>query len=172
MANIDPKSGKKSTRVDMTAMVDVAFLLLTFFILTTTLTSPLRIDLVKAPRMENGTINSPRISGDKIMTLILGEDDKVHYYQGVADHRPETTDYSPEGLREVIQAHLTWGGTPCYNHDLNCWDPIFIVKPNATSHFKNLVDALDELRIAGARKFSYQEKEDFDRDLLAVHDLK
>lgn len=158
---------KKSTKVDMTAMVDVAFLLLTFFILTTTLTGPMKMEIIKPV---DDLVDGPeRIQDDKVLTLILGEADQIHYYAGIpGDVELRTTNFGDQGLRQLIREHLYRKENPCgQSVHGNCWDPIFVVKPNSTSRYKNLVDTIDELNIAGARKFSYQEISGFEKELLA-----
>lgn len=158
-----PKQKKKSTKVDMTAMVDVAFLLLTFFILTTTLASPAAMEIAKPPQQDEDDPNDKpkKVDEEKIMTLILGDDDKVHFYQGMPEDGPlQTTDYGEEGVRKVISDHLKFKDNRCpkgSKDTKNCWDPIFVVKPNSSSRYKNLIDVLDELRISGANKYSYTE---------------
>lgn len=160
----------------MTAMVDVAFLLLTFFILTTTLASPAAMEIMKPPPVddENPDDEPKKVDEKKIMTLILGENDKVHYYQGLAtDAALKSTDYGATGVRKVITDHLDLYPNRCpkgvKKEDMpkGCWDPIFVIKPNETSRFKNLVDVLDELRIAGATKYSYTELTPADSTILA-----
>ncbi len=158
-----PKQKKKSTKVDMTAMVDVAFLLLTFFILTTTLASPSAMEIAKPPPQEEDDPNNKpkKVDEKKIMTLILGEKDQVHYYQGMPEDGPlRTTGFGEDGVRKVISEHLNRYPNRCAKgtkNTKNCWDPIFVVKPNGTCVYKNVVDVLDELRISGATKYSYTE---------------
>lgn len=160
-----PKQKKKSTKVDMTAMVDVAFLLLTFFILTTTLASPAAMEIAKPPPNDekNPEDENKKVDEKKIMTFILGENDQVHYYQGLAEGRLNTTDFGEDGVRKIIQEHLTRFPNRCpkmpkgEDPPKGCWDPIFVIKPNSTSRYKNVVDILDELRISGATKYSYTE---------------
>ncbi len=158
-----PKQKKKSTKVDMTAMVDVAFLLLTFFILTTTLASPAAMEIAKPPPQEVDDPSSKpkKVDEKKIMTLILGEKDQVHYYQGMPEDGPlRTTDFGEEGVRKVISEHLNRFPNRCAKgtkKTAGCWDPIFVVKPNSTCVYRNVVDVLDELRISGATKYSYTE---------------
>lgn len=155
-----PKQKKKSTRIDMTAMVDVAFLLLTFFILTTTLATPKAMKISKPPKNKEEEPNDKEVKQSKIMTFILGENDKVHYYQGLPEGELSTTDFGANGLRKVINEHLNKEPNRCPpgTKDVsNCWDPIFVVKPNKTCVYKNVVDVLDEMRITGATKFALTE---------------
>ncbi len=103
------RAKKSSTKVDMTPMVDLAFLLLTFFVLTSTFSKPKALefafpappeDNVKVPEVKNG------------LTLILSKDDRVFYYQGEfilpgdAKGRPATelkeTNFSSEGLHKLL----------------------------------------------------------------------
>lgn len=152
---------RKSTRVDMTAMVDVAFLLLAFFILTTTLVSSKAIHFV-VPEASGATI---KISQERILTLILGAEDQVYCYRGIPDGRYQRTDFSENGLRQIIQDHLDLHPNPCaHTIAANCWDPIFVIKPHTGSRYKNLVDTIDELRLSKAKKFTmgrFDEADDY-----------
>ena len=170
-----PKQKKKSTKVDMTAMVDVAFLLLTFFILTTTLASPAAMEIAKPPPQdEDKPDDDPKkVDENKIMTFILGEEDQIHYYQGLPEGRLNSTDFGEEGVRKLIQEHLNKYPNRCpktkkgEEPPKGCWDPIFVVKPNSTCRYKNVVDILDELRISGATKYSYTEVTPGDSTFMA-----
>lgn len=97
------RAKKSSTHVDMTPMVDLAFLLLTFFVLTSTFSKPKvlrmifpekldKIDNVKAPEVKDG------------LTLLLTDKDKIYYYRGSL--KPTTKlipiDYTRTGLRKVL----------------------------------------------------------------------
>ena len=135
----------------MTAMVDVAFLLLTFFILTTTLATPQAMPLVIPP--EGGTTN---VAAEKVLTLILGKGDQIHYYDNLFEPDLRTTDYSADGLRQVVNAHLNKHANRCTETEnlAGCWDPIIVIKPAEGSRYKNMVDALDEMRISSVPKYA------------------
>ena len=168
-----PKQKKKSTRIDMTAMVDVAFLLLTFFILTSTLATPKAMELIKPPKTEDDS-NEQKVVEEKVMTFILGADDKIHAVWKITDPDIETIDYSEEGVREIIKKHLDRFPNRC---DLvgdapNCWDPIFVVKPAPSCKYKNMVDMMDEMRINNVKKYALDEVNSQDSLLMVDNNLK
>jgi biopolymer transport protein ExbD len=169
-----PKQKKKSTRIDMTAMVDIAFLLLTFFILTTTLATPQAMELIKPPKTDDPADVEQEVKESKVMTFIMGENDKVHYYQGITDPKVLTTDFSADGVRKVIKEHLDRFPNRCNTNDNapGCWDPIIVLKPNKTSKFKNMVDILDEMRINSVPKYALAEMTSVDSLLLLDNNLK
>ncbi|MEZ4826903.1 MAG: biopolymer transporter ExbD [Bacteroidia bacterium] len=156
------KTKKKSTRIDMTAMVDVAFLLLTFFVLTATMSSSSVMELTMPPKVDEQDEEDlyKKILEDKIMTLVLDENDIVKYYIGITEPEILETNFSDEGLRKVLLSHIYYGktiGQPLckdVNNAPGCWDPIFVIKPRKQSRYKNLVDLLDELAITQAPKYA------------------
>lgn len=176
MAQIEPKPGsgrarKKSTHVDMTAMVDVAFLLLTFFILTTTMIQETKALNFLAP-VDDGR-NPNKINCDKILTLVPGAGHKVHYFFGLPDAEVYTTNLGPDGLRTVLLGHRNRYPNPCERGQTKgCWDPIVVLKPSPDSHYRDLIDVLDELALAGLGKYSYGQLGVDDSLLLADHRLK
>ncbi|MEY3444272.1 MAG: hypothetical protein RLZZ519_2553, partial [Bacteroidota bacterium] len=149
---------KKSTRIDMTAMVDVAFLLLTFFILTTALASPKAMALTQPEESE------AEVAQSKLMTIILGENDRIHYFTyNEVDENPtvNSTDFSADGIRAAIVAHLARRPNRCPANTpveemkaSGCWDPIFVLKPANGSKYKNVVDILDEMKITEEPKYA------------------
>ncbi len=159
-----PKTKKKSTKIDMTAMVDVAFLLLTFFVLTATMSSEGVKEMIMPPKLEDVEEDerTKKIVEDKIMTIILDDDDKIQYYVGITDIDVKTTNFSESGVRMAILRHLQddQGRPRCDEVDNQgikqnlCWDPIFVIKAKDRSRYKNLVDLLDEMTITGAPKYA------------------
>jgi len=150
------RSKKMSTRVDLTPMVDLAFLLITFFMLTTTLAKP-QIMPVVMPEKKVDKEDLVETKESQVLTLLLGADDKVYYYEGITDAQLDSTDYSAEGLRKVIlnkkdRVKQQWGdmeredaknpGQVKMVSKLNV-----IIKPTKESRYKNLVDAFDEMKI-------------------------
>ena len=145
-----------STRVDLTPMVDLGFLLITFFMLTTTLAKP-QIMPVVMPEKDVKIEDLQATKESQVLTLMLGGNDKVYYYEGITDAKLDSTDYSAEGLRKVIldkkdRVKQQWGETE--KDDLK--NPgqkklisklNVIIKPTKDSRYKNIVDAFDEMKI-------------------------
>jgi biopolymer transport protein ExbD len=96
------RSKKLSTRVDLTPMVDLAFLLITFFMLTTTLSKPQIMPVVMPEKKLEDLEEFQATKESQVITLMLGANDKVYYYEGITDPKLDSTDYSAEGLRKVI----------------------------------------------------------------------
>lgn len=155
------KPKKMSTRVDLTPMVDLGFLLITFFMLTTTLSKPQIMALVM-PDKDVKIDDLEPVKEGKVLTLILGADDKVYWYEGITDAKLDSTDYSAEGLRKVILNKMdkVQGvyGQNTYN-DIKTKEEKkgsfinVIIKPTKDSRYKNLVDALDEMSITKVRYY-------------------
>jgi biopolymer transport protein ExbD len=100
------KRPKKSpVRMDMTPMVDLAFLLLTFFILATSLSKPKTLEIVYPKEVDN-TEDQTKLDDDLATTIVIGEtDDQIFYYHG--KFRKDTTklepsDFSKDGLRVML----------------------------------------------------------------------
>ncbi len=147
---------KRSTRIDMTAMVDVAFLLLTFFILTTTLASPSALEVIKPI---DGT-NAP-VQCSKMLELYPSADGQVHWYAGCDRTTISTTDFSDGGIRKVIREQLA------ANPEL-----IITLKPTPAANFASMVDILDEMKITGAPRYALASLTPEDQAMLTLKDLK
>ena len=146
------------TRIDFTPMVDLGFLLITFFMLTTMLTKPNVMPLVM-PK-EDGE-NEP-VKASKVLTILLGAEDKVFWYEGLEVEKMDSTTFDAEGLRQVILRKRAkvddQFGLENYR-DSNSGETLkgsqvnIIVKPCKASRYKNLVDALDEMAICQVRYY-------------------
>ena len=139
------RSKKQSTRVDLTAMVDLAFLLITFFILTTTLQKPKAMDLIMPDKDPIKTVQQP-VAASRTLTILLGANNKIEWYIGqpTAPLTPPTVDgYGKSGLRKVLfdksKEILASTGKEMF----------VIVKPSDKSNYNNVVTAMDELNIVG-----------------------
>jgi len=75
------KAKKLSTRVDMTPMVDLGFLLITFFIFTATMNEPTAMDL-NMPKDTDKEDEQTKTKQSGALTVMLGKDNKVFYYEG------------------------------------------------------------------------------------------
>jgi biopolymer transport protein ExbD len=145
------KSGNKTRpkrtalRVDLTAMVDLAFLLITFFMLTTTLTKPKAMDLA----MPVGT--SEPVPQSRTMTICLGKNNQAMYYLGTAEHpiiAATLTNYSSSGLRKAIF------NTRRYVQQTTGKSMLVVIKPAEHSIYENLVNTLDEMTIANVQQYA------------------
>ncbi|MBC7382421.1 MAG: biopolymer transporter ExbD [Bacteroidia bacterium] len=115
-----PKGKKMSTRVDFTPMVDLGFLLITFFMLTTSMNKAKTME-INMPVKED--IKDPQpIKASQAITLLLAENDKiVYYFINEKSGEPETpviTTFSKTGIRETLLKR---------NHEL-------LVKANADNY--------------------------------------
>ena len=139
------RSKKASTRVDLTAMVDLAFLLITFFILTTTLQKPKAMDLIMPDKDPVKLIQEP-VAASRTLTILLGANNKLEWYMGqpTAPLTPPTVDgYGKTQLRKLLfdqsKKVLATTGKELF----------VIVKPSDKSVYANMVTVMDELNIVG-----------------------
>lgn len=151
MQQPDNKKGrrmtKKSTRVDLTPMVDLGFLLITFFIFTTTMSSPMSL---KMNMPDDKPTNDPTVaSGEKTIQLILEGNNQISYYMGDDSLHKSTTDYSAEGLRNVILTKQKEIAEKYHQPD----ELVILIKPSDRSSYKNVVDVLDEMMINGIKRY-------------------
>lgn len=142
------RSKKQDSRVDLTAMVDLAFLLITFFMLTTSLSKPQSMDLGLPDKEEDPKDNKDvKVDENRTMTVLLGENNKLMYYMGILNTpmAPKDITYGREGIRtELLKRKkevLAYTGNP--EKGL-----IVIIKPGKKSNYRNLVDILDEMAIS------------------------
>ena len=114
-------------------------------------------------------------SEEKMLTLILGENDQVHWFQGTGDGvEIQTTNFEENGVRNVIVGHLGRYPQPCseFQNTPNCWDPIFVIKPSGACTYGNVVDILDEMKICQAPKYAMGDFTEMDSLLLVENGKK
>jgi biopolymer transport protein ExbD len=152
------RSKKMSTKVDLTPMVDLAFLLITFFMLTTTLNKPNAMEL-SMPKKEKDQKEKLQIDKGRLLTLILDKDDVVWYYEGDIKALEDPTalkksEFANEkGIRDIIYDKQNRLQTEYGNKDTM----ICIIKTIDDAVYGNVVDALDEMDITDVSRFAYQE---------------
>lgn len=185
------KPKKLSTRVDFTPMVDLGFLLITFFMLTTTMIKPQTMEIALPVKDKLSEEDQTKIKASRAVTIILGKDNKIFYYEGtrVGEVDPILTpsDYSAEGIRKFLLAK---------NHDIMVemrdlkakrdsrqisneeFDkqrqviinaktaPIIVIKPTDESNFRNFIDILDEMAICNIGKYAVVDVTTYDLDLV------
>jgi len=134
------RKGKKlSTRVDLTPMVDLGFLLITFFIFTTAMTRPTALSL-KKPKDGPPTT----VAASHAITLLLGKKDKVFYYEGEDPRKMQETDY--RGIRTILLDKKSRTDTTFFQ---------VILKPTKDASYKNAVSVLDEMLIDDIKHYAF-----------------
>src|SRR6478736_370244 len=174
------RAKKQSTRVDMTPMVDLAFLLLTFFVLTATFSKPKSMELTFPAPPENPKDMPPIKNG---ITILLSKDDRIFYYEG--EFRAEANDKGPK--TELSELNFSQGSLHKYLLDKNkvMHDQIkaldekhknkqledstykrmvkerkadkesftYLIKTDDKATYKNVIDIIDELNINVVGKY-------------------
>jgi|SRR5690606_39141762 len=160
------RSKKQSTRVDLTAMVDLAFLLITFFMLTTTLAKPQAMDLAMPDKDDKQPDAKLDVADNRTMTILLGKDNKLEWYIGLVDKplSPPTVDnYSRNGIRKALIENnkkiLAQTGDPKKGL-------IVLIKPSDKSTYKNMVDILDEMKITNIQTYAIVDVFDQELELM------
>lgn len=147
------RSTRLSTRVDMTPMVDLGFLLITFFMLTTTLSNPTAMS-VFFPK-KDAVVGSMPIKASNVLTIFLGDNDAIYYLDGLAatDDNAESalkTTISGYQLRNVIFAAQR--RVNALRHSAGLFT--VVIKPTAGSSYKNMVDTMDEMAITKTNRYA------------------
>jgi len=151
------RSKKQNSNVDLTAMVDLAFLLITFFMLTTSLSKPQSMDLAM-PDKDEKIENEILISENRTMNLVLGGDNKLKMYMGQLDkplEGPKDLTYSKESLRKEVLEKVKSVPMATRTTKKPEGEPLIIlIKASKKSTYKNLVDVLDEIAIGKVQVYA------------------
>ena len=186
------KQKKMNIRVDFTPMVDMNMLLITFFMLCTSLSKPQTMEISMPSNDKNITEEQQnKVKASQALTLLLGEDGKLYYYEGEPDYKnydslKETT-YEASGLRKLLlsknyeavkkvrelkdkKARLEITEEECKKEIASVKSgkntPTVIIKAMDKSTYKNLIDALDEMQICSIGKYVIVDITDGDRFLI------
>ena len=145
------RSKKQSTRVDMTPMVDLGFLLITFFMFTTTFSKPNVMDLglPAKPKKDAPPPQKTEIDLSNSISLIIGKDNRIFYHQldqaGLNDQTLQETTYDKEGITKVIEQAKRRA------KDVKKFT--VIIKPTDDAVYKNFVDILDQMTITNSQQY-------------------
>jgi biopolymer transport protein ExbD len=155
------RSKKMSTRIDMTPMVDLAFLLLTFFVLTTTMNKPKTME-IRIPEKDDNS-EPIDINERRVVTLLLGDNDKIYWYPGINPATLQEANYSKSGIRKILQENETKINALFGNKEQSMF--VFI-KPMDESNYKNVVDILDEMKVVDITKYALMEATGQDKSII------
>jgi len=185
------KPKKLSTRVDFTPMVDLGFLLITFFMLATTLSKPQTMEIAMPSKDNIKEEEQTKVKASKAVTVILGKGDKVYYYEGTREKEIDPvlnqTDFSPSGIRKFLikrnyeimvkvnnlkvkkQAkQLSDEEFEKQKNDIMADKsaPIIIIKATDDASYGNLINILDEMAICNIGRYAIVDIIPYDLELL------
>ncbi len=190
------KPKKHSTHIDMTPMVDLMCLLITFFMLTTAFSKPKIMEILLPEKLKKDeVVEPPKIAESRTLNIILGPDDKVFWYPGKAD--PEVTvlqetDFSATGIRQILldRNRALFKKIEQFENDviagkieikqdsmLNAikqlkkdddTGPIVLIKAYKTSKYRNFVDIIDEMSIVGIARYTFTDISWIEENLVAA----
>jgi biopolymer transport protein ExbD len=139
------KSKKLSTRVDLTPMVDLGFLLITFFIFTTTMSQPTAMKLF-LPKDTEKPEEQNKVKESGALTLLLGNEGNIFYYEGQL--APDGSNFKSTNFKEIRKIIID------KKRSTDPEDFVVVIKPSPESTYKNTVDMLDEMTINDVKRYA------------------
>jgi biopolymer transport protein ExbD len=182
------RSKKASTRIDFTPMVDLGFLLITFFMLTTSMIKQQTMEITMPSDKKVTEENQTVAKASQAVTLLLAKDNKVLYYFGQAENAQIIeTDYSATGLRQILleknyeiakqveDLRIEKGKTKMSDEDYRKKlteiksgknAPIVRIMATDDASYKNLVDALDEMNISSISRYAIVDIDSIGKEIV------
>lgn len=188
------RAKKHGTHIDMTPMVDLACLLLTFFMLTTAFSKPKVMEIVLPNKPKEGE-KQPEIDKKRALNIILIEGDKVLWYTGIADPKEmptlNETDFSKDGIRKVLlhrnkdlfleienMNEAVTKGTLVLPMDTvaarrkkmmtnDRKGPVVLIKAADKVKYKNIVDIIDEMAICNVARYALVDINTLEKKMVA-----
>jgi biopolymer transport protein ExbD len=139
------KAKKLSTRVDLTPMVDLGFLLITFFIFTTTMSQPTAMKLY-LPKDTEKPEEQNKIKESGALSILLSKNNTIYYYEGTLD--PSGSNFKSTNFKEIRNVIIN------KKKSTNPEDFVIVIKPGPESTYKNVVDVLDEMTINEVKRYA------------------
>lgn len=161
------RAKKSSTHIDMTPMVDLAFLLVTFFMLTTTFAKPKAMEIRIPDKVEDTTnVKIPKVPEWEVLNIILDKDNHVFYYTPSATPEVKTSAYGSKIRKVVLDADARVKKRQMEVGRKKINGVVILIKPTLTSQYKNLVDIMDEMRICEVARYSIAELDKDEIEML------
>ncbi len=153
------KPKKLSTRVDLTPMVDLGFLLITFFVFTTTMSKPTAMNMNEP---KDDPDNQLKVKNSGAMTILLGKGDQVYYYMGELVPETISEQFKSSNFKDIRKIILDKkNATPI-------GDLMYIIKADKESKFRNAIDILDEMAISDVPPGHYAEVDISDVEQMLI----
>lgn len=188
------RAKKHGTHIDMTPMVDLACLLLTFFMLTTAFSKPKVMEIV-LPEKTNKPTDAPKLDKDRALHIILVEGDKVLWYNGLAEKPPYPTlnesNFSNDGIRRVLlernkslfleiekmnrdviegKLNISQDTVTARRKKMMTRDkagPVVLIKASDNVKYKNIVDIIDEMAICNVARYALVDINPVEKKMVA-----
>ncbi|MFN8239649.1 MAG: biopolymer transporter ExbD [Bacteroidales bacterium] len=181
------KAKKHAPHIDMTPMVDLMCLLITFFMLTTAFSKSKIMEIVLPDKVKkNEKVTAPVAQKSRTINIILGPENKIYYYNGAAESVEsapplQVTDYSDKGIRTVLleRNKALFKKIQAFNDDITTGKikipndsvpkaiaqikkvddtgPIVLIKAYKEATYGNFVDILDEMSIIGIARYTFMD---------------
>ena len=139
------KAKKLSTRVDLTPMVDLGFLLITFFIFTTTMAQPTAMRLF-LPKDTEKPEDQNKVKASGALSIMLAKDNKIFYYEG--ELAPNGANFKSTNFKEIRDIIIN------KKKSTDPKDFVVVIKPGPEATYKNTVDILDEMTINDVKRYA------------------
>jgi biopolymer transport protein ExbD len=147
------KTGKRSTRVDLTPMVDLGFLLITFFIFTTTMSKPTGMKFFLPKSVPVKEMMPVPVTG--VLTILLAGDKRIYYYEG--DDPRQMHPLAINSARQIILDKRKRTNPKSF---------FVIIKPGKDSNFQTLVNVMDEMTINDVKHYAVVDPGPAEADLM------
>lgn len=191
------KPKKHGTHIDMTPMVDLACLLLTFFMLTTAFNKPKVMEII-LPEKPKENEKPPELDKGRAFNIILVDNDKILWYDGLADPNKTLpvmteTDFSKDGIRKVLlqrnkelfakvnklNKDVTEGKLKIPRDSVEArtkrmykedkYGPIVLIKAADGVKYRNIVDIIDEMVIANVARYTLVDINPVEKEMVKNH---
>jgi len=155
------KAKKASTRVDLTPMVDLGFLLITFFIFTTTMSQATALKLF-LPKDTDKPEEQNKAKESGALTLLLGKDHNVYYYEGTL--APNAANFQSSSMKKIRDEIIRKKRSTAKE------DLVIVIKPSVESTYKDVVDILDEMTINDITRYALVDISEVEGQLVSLSD--
>jgi biopolymer transport protein ExbD len=154
------KAKKQSTRIDLTPMVDLGFLLITFFMYTTTMSKPKTME-INMPFKTKIIDTSTKVKASTALTVLLSKNHRVYYYEGLADDPTKPPDVKiayftgKNSIRdEIISKQKAVAALKQTGALMPKDETTVLIKADSTSKYDDMVNMLDEMNINDVKVYA------------------
>ena len=151
------KAKKLSTRVDLTPMVDLGFLLITFFIFTTTMSQPTAMRLF-LPKDTEKPEEQNKVKASGALSIMLAKNNQIFYYEG--ELLPDGSNFKSTNFKDIRDVIIN------KKKSTDPKDFVVVIKPGPEATYKNTVDILDEMTINDVKRYAMVDI--FDQELQLI----